>query len=196
MLKIFAPRALHSHHVNRFYEWQKIKGPQRKQPYFITQEDNKKKKEEEKAMFFAAVYTVLTGVDGMPSECFTIITVPAHKSIEHIHVCYREIYIYEASVNFSFVQDRMPAVIDAELLDVWLGGDDELALSLLTPQALHYHAVSPYVSAFGNDGPECIKPVDVKQLLPGQKSISGWVAKREPSLKVLQSIICSYTDRR
>lgn len=60
-------------------------------------------------------WEVRSSPSGVPTLYFTIITVPAHES-------------------FSAVHDRMPAVIPHDLIDVWLGDDLGLALSLLVPR--------------------------------------------------------------
>lgn len=150
-----------------FYEWQRLKGGKRQPFFFHTQS--------ERPLLLAGLYTARLQPDGSEYYDFVIITVPAHDRYAQVH-------------------DRMPAVIDPELLDIWLGADAELALSLLVPtDVLDFYEVSNFVGTITNDGPTCIAPLDTKSNSKGDirkfiPSAAG-SAKREVKREVKDEVM-------
>jgi len=69
------------------------------------------------------------------------------------------------SADVAFVHDRMPAVLEPDMVEPWLhGGDPELLAALVHPAAdgtLERHPVSKAVNDVHNEGPELLEPVPV-----------------------------------
>lgn len=109
-----------------FYEWQ-MRPDAPKQPWFIGLANKE-------VMAFAALWDRSVKADGTAIESFTIITLPANDFMAAIH-------------NEKL---RMPAILRAEDVDVWLRGTPEQAKAVLMqfPGAeLHAHRVSTRVNS-------------------------------------------------
>lgn len=69
----------------------------------------------------------------------------------------------DASGDIGGVHDRMPAVLEPDMVEPWLRGEDpELLQALVRPApegTLLRHPVSTRVSSVRNDGPDLIEPV-------------------------------------
>lgn len=69
----------------------------------------------------------------------------------------------DASGDIGGVHDRMPAVLEPDMVEPWLRGEDpELLQALVRPApegTLLRHPVSRRVSSVRNDGPDLIEPV-------------------------------------
>jgi putative SOS response-associated peptidase YedK len=67
------------------------------------------------------------------------------------------------SGDIGGIHDRMPAVLEPDMIEPWLhGGDPELLAALVHPAAegtLERHAVGKRVNDVRNDGPELLEPV-------------------------------------
>lgn len=120
-----------------FYEWQKA-GRGGSQPFFVRYRDGS-------PMAFAAIFRRSRLANGSELETCAILTTAAAPSIRHIH-------------------HRMPALVPADRIDIWLDptlDDGELLRSLLTPPEdgqLEAVAVSSLVNNPRNDGPELLVP--------------------------------------
>lgn len=69
----------------------------------------------------------------------------------------------DANELVAGIHDRMPAMLDADGLDAWLGDDADAALSALVPYpstAMTGRPVSRAVNRADCDGPELIDPTD------------------------------------
>ena len=68
------------------------------------------------------------------------------------------------------LHDRMPVILPPNVYDVWLDPDMrdvDTLLGLLRPfaaQEMEMFPVNPIVNKVGNDGPECVEPVDLSQI--------------------------------
>jgi putative SOS response-associated peptidase YedK len=120
-----------------FYEWEKIPGRTRKQPWHVTRTDG--------APFaFAGLWAIWHGGEGdEPLRSATIITTEANAALADVH-------------------DRMPVMLpDQAAEEAWLdhGTPRDAALNLLLPlpDALTARrAVGPAVSDAKYDGPDCL----------------------------------------
>lgn len=69
----------------------------------------------------------------------------------------------DASGDIGGIHDRMPAVLEPDMVQPWLLGEDPALLQALVHPApegtLSRHAVSKRVNAVRNDGPELLEPV-------------------------------------
>lgn len=69
----------------------------------------------------------------------------------------------DPSEDMAGIHDRMPAVLEPDMVEPWLrGGDPAMLLALLGPAptgTLHRRAVSKRVNNVRNDGPELLDPV-------------------------------------
>jgi putative SOS response-associated peptidase YedK len=126
-----------------FYEWKKL--PDGKQPMLIH-------RKADDLFAFAGLWEEWNdpgaGPDAPPLRTCTIITVAPNAVVAPIH-------------------DRMPAILRPEDETHWLDPsirDGRALLDLLGPYAqeetMNSYAVSRLVNAPGNDGPECIAPLD------------------------------------
>jgi putative SOS response-associated peptidase YedK len=125
--------------VNGFYEWKQDSKP--KQPYYFKMKD-------EETFALAGLWEFWkpkTG-DGEPIYSFTLITTTPNKVLEPVH-------------------DRMPVILNEKDYDAWLdpkNNDIEKLLKLIQPYPdtkMTGYAVSTFVSASKNQGPDCIKPL-------------------------------------
>ncbi|WP_425396843.1 SOS response-associated peptidase [Aeoliella sp.] len=126
-----------------YYEWTGPKGD--KQPHYIQLAGGE-------PMLFFGLWESWKGPPGEPLdeplETCTIITTSANEQLAEIH-------------------DRMPSIAacDAEEIDLWLDPefeDAEHLKSLLGPSDLEFTTtkVSRYVNKVGNEGAECLEPMD------------------------------------
>jgi len=119
-----------------FYEWQKLDGGKKKQPYYI-------KPKEGEILVFAGIAECWVTPTGDPIESYSIVTTSSNKTMQSVH-------------------DRMPVILDPKDFDKWLdprATSDEL-LALLKPCPEEYllmHRVSTLVNAAKNNSPECIQ---------------------------------------
>jgi putative SOS response-associated peptidase YedK len=123
-----------------FYEWQKGKGTTRKtgpsQPYWVRPTTGG-------LIAFAGLWETWSDRDGGEIDSGCIVTTAANATVAPIH-------------------DRMPVVIAETDFAMWLKGDTEDALALLTPApkaALEAVPVSDRVNKADNDDPGLIEPV-------------------------------------
>jgi putative SOS response-associated peptidase YedK len=126
-----------------FYEWERLDGTKRKQPWYIARTDGK-------PMAFAGLWDswrpVRDSEEGKVRSC-TIITGAPNAKVAELH-------------------DRMPVMLPAEVWDAWLDPDfDDLAAlhALLVPapaELLELVPVSTAVNTVTNDGPELVEPVE------------------------------------
>ncbi len=124
-----------------FFEWQKAK-PGRSTPHYFTRSDGA-------PMAFAGLAERWRPKGAPPGSPFirscTVITVPGSEDLSGIH-------------------DRMPAILDPSVFDVWLdpfNEDTEELKSLLRPQpagTVVHHAVGPRVGNVANNDPALIEP--------------------------------------
>jgi len=114
-----------------FFEWQGAPG--RKQPYAITLPGHP-------LFAFAGLWERWQPAEGDPLETFTIVTTDANEAVAPVH-------------------DRMPAILAAEAVDLWLEGPADEARGLLKPWPgeTRLRAVGRYVSSVRNEGPECLQ---------------------------------------
>jgi putative SOS response-associated peptidase YedK len=112
-----------------FYEWQLLPDAP-KQPWFIELADKE-------IMPFAALWDRSLKADGSVVESFTIITLPANDLMAGIHH-----------------DERMPAILRAEDIEVWLSGTPDVAKAALIQypgEQLRAYKVSPRVNSVKND---------------------------------------------
>ena len=125
-----------------FYEWKKLPGGKRKQPYYLERRDGE-------PIALAALWEEWRGPDrkGEPLRTCTIITTTANETMAPIH-------------------DRMPVILPQSAWDTWLdpANDDTEALGkLLVPapaRLLTARPVSTAVNSERNDGPALIDPAE------------------------------------
>lgn len=123
-----------------FYEW-RVQG-KTKQPYRICLADGG-------AFAFAGLWESWAdpNEDGAIVETYTVATVVAAASIEHIH-------------------HRMPVMLEVENYQTWLTGDSEAAAALLKPfhdEKLRSFEVSPRVGNVRNDDPDLLEPYEERE---------------------------------
>lgn len=125
-----------------FYEWKKIPGQKRKQPYYVQRADGE-------PFAFAGLWEVWRGPDrdGDPIASCTIITGEPNEKMAEIH-------------------DRMPVMLPPSAWDTWLDADvDDLDMlgKFLVPapsKLITIHPVSTEVNNVRNQGPHLVEPVD------------------------------------
>ena len=126
-----------------FYEWTKIKGQDKKQPYFIHRDDDE-------PIAFAGLWEVWKG--------------PDRDSEEELHSC--TILTTEANDTMAEIHHRMPVILPPGEWATWLDPDqDDLDTlgQLLVPapnELLTMHPVSTEVNNARNRGEHLIEPVD------------------------------------
>jgi putative SOS response-associated peptidase YedK len=118
-----------------FYEWQRIPGESRKQPFHITRADGE-------LFAFAGLWSVWHRGEPEELRSCTIITAAANSSVAPIH-------------------DRMPVILPPDGEALWLARDAPLAdlqalLSGLAPEQMALRPVGPAVNDARYDGPECL----------------------------------------
>lgn len=122
-----------------FYEWQK--GATARQPYFIFRRDGA-------PLALAGLWERWSNPDrpGRVLESCTIVTTAANAQVAPLH-------------------DRMPAILEGEELEAWFSHHRHTRdlLALLRPAAddvLDLYPVSTYVNRPGNEGKECVRPLE------------------------------------
>ena len=132
--------------ANGFYEWQKGEGG--KTPMLIHLQG-------QTLFAFAGIWEAWWGADGDELlETVAIVTRAAWPPIAPIH-------------------ERMPVMLGAGDIALWLGEEDVAPLELLPrlrqrqASEIHFHAVSKRVNAVANDDPSLIEPV----VIPSQRSL-------------------------
>jgi putative SOS response-associated peptidase YedK len=124
--------------VDGFYEWRRTPGG--KLPYYIRRADGA-------PMLLAGLWDRWKRGDTPGIESFTILTTPANAALAALH-------------------DRMPAIVEAADLGLWLDRgeqDPTRAQALLAPcpmERLAAYPVSRRVNAAANEGEDLIAPVD------------------------------------
>lgn len=118
-----------------YYEWRKTGSG--KQPYYITKPDRR-------ILPMAGLWSQVSDYQGDSVFTYTVITSAASQNLEFIH-------------------PRMPAVLQADQLDIWLHCDRNRlseALKILKPYSgeLEAYPVSAYVNNVQNNSPHCIEP--------------------------------------
>lgn len=132
--------------ANGFYEWRK--GPDGKTPMLIHLEG-------QELFAFAGIWEAWWGPDGDELlETAAIVTRPAFPNIAQIH-------------------ERMPLMLSAADIPLWLGEEDIAPGEVLprlaqrSPDEISFHAVSKRINAVQNDDPGLIEPVTI----PEQQSL-------------------------
>ena len=128
-----------------FYEWRKVPGQKKKQPYFIQRTDGE-------PFAFAGLWEVWRGPDreGDPIASCTIITGEPNEKMSEIH-------------------DRMPVMLPPSAWDTWLDPEvDDLDLlgKFLVPapsKLITIHPVSTEVNNVRNQGPQLMDEVDPEE---------------------------------
>jgi putative SOS response-associated peptidase YedK len=121
-----------------FFEWVKTDGG--KQPYFVRFQDDR-------PFAFAGLWERWSKGDDGPVDTCTIITTIPNELMAKLH-------------------HRMPVILPPALFDEWLEpaplAPNRLP-DILVPhsaEGMQAYPVSTYVNKPGNDGPECLAPVD------------------------------------
>jgi putative SOS response-associated peptidase YedK len=130
-----------------FYEWKKLPGGKRKQPYYFEGRDAE-------PIALAGLWDEWRGPDGKgePLRTVTIITTDPNETMKPIH-------------------DRMPVILPPEAWDAWLdptNEDTEALAKLLVPapaDLLVARPVSTAVNGTRNDGPDLIAEATPDQLV-------------------------------
>lgn len=135
-----------------FYEWKKLPGDKRKQPYFVHRPDGE-------PFAFAGLWEVWRGPKdakgertGEPLRSCTIITTTPNEVMSEIH-------------------DRMPVILPPSAWDEWLdpANDDLDTLGKLLvpapPSVTELRAVSTQVNSVRNKGAELIDPASPDELV-------------------------------
>lgn len=123
-----------------FFEWQKE--GKIKTPYFIS--CGKGGDGDFEPMLIGGLYDKWTDPDGREIETFTIITTEASGKMKQIH-------------------HRMPLVLNAENIKIWLGKGyshetDSGTVKSFDAEKLMIYRVSEFVNTPSNNSPECIIP--------------------------------------
>jgi putative SOS response-associated peptidase YedK len=132
-----------------FYEWKKLEGQKKKQPYFIHRPDDE-------PFAFAGLWEVWRGpekdADEVQLRSTTIITTSANEPMSAIH-------------------DRMPVVLPPSAWDEWLDPDnddiDTLGKLLVPAPAslITMHPVGTGVGNVRNNGPQLVEEIPPDEVL-------------------------------
>jgi len=136
-----------------FYEWKKVPGQKRKQPYYMSRDDGE-------PLAFAGLWEVWRGPSGDdesddetdPLRSCTIITTTPNEKMAEVH-------------------DRMPVILPPAAWDAWLDPDNddlETLGKLLVPapaSLLTIRPVSTMVNNTREKGPELLDPFEPDQTL-------------------------------
>lgn len=115
-----------------FYEWRK--GPQGKQPYFITGAGDE-------LLAFAGLWEQWRGPDGEPLVTYTILTGPPNPLVAPLH-------------------DRMPVIVDSSDYERWLTAEDPRELLAPYPaELMRAWPVSTRVNSPRNDDASLVERV-------------------------------------
>jgi hypothetical protein len=124
----------HSVPMDAFYEWSGERPP--KQPWAVARRDGQE-------MLVAGLWDGWRAADGSILRSFALITTDANETLRPIH-------------------HRMPVIIDATEVEIWLGDDANAAAALMRPapdDVLRAWPVSRAVNDVRRDGPELLEPV-------------------------------------
>ncbi|HXX40248.1 MAG TPA: SOS response-associated peptidase [bacterium] len=120
-----------------FYEWQRIPGQRRKQPYAIGRTDGR-------PMALAGLWEAWRAPDeSREVRTFTIVTTAANEDVAALH-------------------HRMPVIVEEADWSAWLGEGPGAIRDLLRPSpngTLRSWPVSPRVNSPVNNGPELVEPL-------------------------------------
>ena len=125
--------------VDGFYEWQRLPGGKKKQPFFLHPA-------EDPVFAFAGLWDVWAGPEGELVPNLTILTTTANETVAKIH-------------------DRMPVILPGANWDAWLDPglrDVETLRSMLIPAAsgaIALHPVSDAVNNVRNNSADLLVPV-------------------------------------
>jgi len=126
--------------ANGFYEWKNL-GSGGKQPYYIHP------KQHDLFLFAGLWDEAPAGPAGEPIRSFTILTTGANEAMASLH-------------------DRMPLVLEDEVIPDWLDRDEteiepiEQLLTATVDEEIEMHPVSREVNSPKNNAPELIEPID------------------------------------
>lgn len=129
-----------------FYEWTKVPGQKKKQPWFIHATDGK-------PLAFAGLWEVWRG--------------PDRDRDEVVHSC--TIVTGAANERMAAIHDRMPIILPREAWDTWLDPEQhdlQLLGKLLVPasaSSIALHPVSTDVNNVRNRGAHLIEPVELPE---------------------------------
>lgn len=126
--------------ANGFYEW-KAQGSGGKQPYFIHPKGHD-------LFLFAGLWDeAAAGPEGEPIQSFTILTTGANEAMAGLH-------------------DRMPVMLEDEIVPDWLDRDEietgplEQLLKPASREPIETYPVSREVNTPKNNAPELIEPIE------------------------------------
>lgn len=128
-----------------FYEWRKVEGAKRKQPYFIHGTHGR-------PLAFAGLWEVWRSKEDPDVE---------------LHSC--TIVTGEPNATVAPVHDRMPVILPEQAWDTWLDPDEqdlELLGKLLVParpEVVALHPVSTEVNNVRNKSPQLIDPIELDE---------------------------------
>ena len=123
-----------------FYEWKRLPGEKRKQPYYIYHSEGE-------ILAMAGLWERWSSEDGAMLDSCTILTTRANEVLQPVH-------------------DRMPVFLHGSDFESWLNATeaDTTSLSKLfepyPADALRRHPVSTLVNSPKNDGPELLSEID------------------------------------
>lgn len=120
--------------ANGWYEWEQVGS--KKVPHYFSSPQHE-------LLSFAGIFEKWTAPDGFELWSTTIITTQARQDISHIH-------------------DRMPLLINPDMTQQWLAGDDSVVSELLAQDfditPIVQWQVSSQVGNVRNNGPALIEP--------------------------------------
>ncbi|MFQ5590937.1 MAG: SOS response-associated peptidase [Phycisphaerae bacterium] len=128
-----------------FYEWQRVPGANRKQPFLVSMSDSK-------TFAFAGLWERWEGSEAPSVESCTVITTEPNDVVREVH-------------------DRMPAILDPSDYQRWLDPDNTdqvVLLHMLCPYPASKMTAQPVGLSVNNpsyDGEKCVEPLRGK--LPG-----------------------------
>jgi putative SOS response-associated peptidase YedK len=127
-----------------FYEWAKVPGSKKKQPYFIRHRDGE-------PLAFAGVWEQWSPPEGAED------TLP--DGMEVLETC--TILTCAPNQTMATIHDRMPVLLAPGSWDDWLADTEDLSTieGLMVPapdEVLTMHPVSPMVNSVRNNGPELL----------------------------------------
>jgi putative SOS response-associated peptidase YedK len=128
-----------------FYEWKAAaQTGARKRPYLFTRNGGV-------GFWLAGVFRATGDTESLAEHECAIVTTSPNELVEGVH-------------------DRMPAMLSADQLDHWLGGDADEAASVLGPFPSTLMSATAISTAIGNasrEGPELIEPLATQEPLTG-----------------------------
>ena len=157
-----------------FYEWTKVPGHRKKQPYFIHRTDDE-------PLAFAGLWEVWRGPKDGGDGAGRADEGDDGEERPFIRSC--TIITTSANETMAAIHDRMPVILPPSAWDAWLdpANDDVEALGRLLvpapPELITMHPVSIEVSNVRNKGPHLTEPVTVidpdgrHEVAPGQGTL-------------------------